>query len=263
MSERLHYSFTHNGGAIPDDSPLTQESTGMNTSTTTEKISPALVATQAGIRAAAKSGDNTFDRYTYAKLEDFFAAAKGELAANGLAIVISSQCVQHLESRQTKSGGQEYVAQVTIVGRLIHTSGEWIEVYGHGLGQDRADKAIYKAFTGAKKYLLAGLLAIPTTDDPEADEQVGIGSAKDITFKREKADKPQVEVNTQLVAAGKDPVHSVDEKKAASESYTKLAKLDPKQAGDIKRNHGTSYGPMKTALDLAYRIIIESASKAP
>jgi len=42
-------------------------------------------------------------------------------------------------------------------------------------GQDRGDKAIYQAMTGAKKYGYAMLFSLPTTDDPEqpkaADER--------------------------------------------------------------------------------------------
>lgn len=150
----------------------------MLSSSTITKIAPALVKAQAEMKAAQKSGDNKFDKYRYSKLEDFFDAAKPILSKHGLALVIGNPAVSTLSDRPTKNGGLEHACQVQVTATLIHESGEWIEAQGHGEGQDRADKSIYKAITGAKKYALAGLLAIPTTDDPEADESVGRAHAK-------------------------------------------------------------------------------------
>jgi len=145
----------------------------MQKSESIAKLAPALVKAQSEIKAAQKSGDNKFDRYKYSKLEDFFDQAKPILAKHGLAMVIGNPVVAALLDRSTKAGGSEHACQVMVEVTLIHESGEWIEVVGYGEGQDRADKSIYKAITGAKKYAVAGLLAIPTTDDPEADETVG------------------------------------------------------------------------------------------
>jgi hypothetical protein len=146
-------------------------------------IHPALSAAQAEIKSAQKSGDNKFDHYQYAKLEDFMAQAKPIMAKHGLALVCSTEEVIPMEDRTTKNGGVEHCVRVRVSATLYHTSGECITAFGFGEGQDRADKAIYKAITGAKKYLVAGLLAIPTTDDPEADEAVGLSDAKGKTAK--------------------------------------------------------------------------------
>ncbi len=153
----------------------------MLTSSTLSKIAPALVKAQAEIKAAQKSGDNKFDKYRYSKLEDFYDAAKPVLAKYELALVIGAPAVAALPDRATKNGGAEHACQVTVVATLLHSSGEWIQTEGQGEGQDRADKSIYKAITGAKKYAVAGLLAIPTTDDSEADETVGQSGAKKTT----------------------------------------------------------------------------------
>lgn len=150
----------------------------MNKSDTIAKLAPALVKAQSEMKAAQKTGDNKFDKYRYSKLEDFFDAAKPILAKHGLALVMGTPSVTTLADRPTKNGGSEHACQVQVSAMLLHDSGEWIETTGHGEGQDRADKSIYKAITGAKKYAIAGLLAIPTTDDPEADESVGRSAAK-------------------------------------------------------------------------------------
>jgi hypothetical protein len=138
-----------------------------------DTIYTAISKAQGRIKAAYKSGDNKFDRYQYAKLEDFMDAAKPILADLGLSLVCSVTDLLPLEDRTTKGGGTEHAVRVKVLGTLYYSDGTKIEVCCFGEGQDRADKAIYKAITGAKKYLIASLLQIPTTDDPEADETVG------------------------------------------------------------------------------------------
>ena len=145
----------------------------MRTSESIDKISAALVAARAAMKPVGKSGENTFDRYRYAQLLDYVQSMEDGLAAQSLAIVTETSAVESMPERKTKSGGSEYPVRVHLVGRLIHSSGQWIEVDGWGEGQDRGDKGLYKAITGARKYLLACLLGLATTDDPEATEGGG------------------------------------------------------------------------------------------
>jgi hypothetical protein len=67
---------------------------------------------------------------------------------------------------------------VKVAVRILHESGEWVEASAWGEGQDRGDKAVYKAITGARKYGVASALGLATTDDPEDDggEENGAGS---------------------------------------------------------------------------------------
>lgn len=147
------------------------------------KLAPALVKAQAAVRAAGKTGDNKFDKYNYAKLEDYYAAAKPILAQFGFAVCFQTDQWEALPDRITKQGGTERAVRVRVSATLIHESGETLVATGYGEGQDRADKATYKAITGAKKYVLAGLLAIPTSDDPEADETVGLSKGGELPKK--------------------------------------------------------------------------------
>jgi hypothetical protein len=78
--------------------------------------------------------------------------------------------VDKLEWRavQTKNG-EEKIATLTV--RFTATDGkDKLEFTVIGEGQDRGDKATYKAMTGATKYALLKLFLIPTGDDPEKDE---------------------------------------------------------------------------------------------
>lgn len=123
------------------------------------------------------SGRNDYDKYAYAKLEDFTRLAHGVLQRHGLSFVVGVTAVETLPERKTKNGGTEYAVRVQLQGTLFHVSGKGIQFSGAGEGQDRADKAIYKAITGGKKYMLAGLLNLATTDDPESDTTVGTATA--------------------------------------------------------------------------------------
>ena len=145
----------------------------MTSSESLSKIAPALTKAQAAFKAVAKSGQNTYDRYSYACLEDYVRAVKPILSAHGLSVLSSAEEVVNLEDRATKNGGKEHAVRVKLNIRIIHESGEWVEASAWGEGQDRADKAVYKAITGARKYGLASALGLATSDDPEADEHVG------------------------------------------------------------------------------------------
>ncbi len=141
----------------------------MDTSETTDKILPALLAARKSIKPAGKGGTNQFHRYDYAKEEDWHTAVMPSLLANDLLLSFSVSNVINLDNRLTKKKDTEYAVQVDGVARLMHISGQWIEIAGVGQGQDAADKAAYKAMTGLKKYLYALMFALPTTDDPEKD----------------------------------------------------------------------------------------------
>lgn len=133
------------------------------------KIYRALAAVQAMVKAAAKSGANEYDHYSYAMLNDYCEVIRVPMAENGLALSVDIESVERLTPRKTRNGGEEQVVLVVVKGILMHESGETLSFTGYGEGQDRSDKAIYKAITGAKKYLIANIFNVPTSDDPEKD----------------------------------------------------------------------------------------------
>lgn len=141
----------------------------MKTSDAIDKIMPAYIAARKTIHPAGKSGNNKFDRYEYAKEIDWHEAVIPELLKYDLVVLFSCEGSRREEPRTTDRGKTEFVTIVTGKARLFHSSGQWLEVDGKGEGVDRADKGIYKAQTGLKKYLYSLLFALPTTDDPEAD----------------------------------------------------------------------------------------------
>jgi hypothetical protein len=156
----------------------------MRTSDSITSISKALAAMQAEFTTITKSGENKFDRYTYANLEDYIKGTRDILTKHAFFIVSSVEKIERLPDRPTQKGGLEHAVQIRLLMRLVHESGEWIEISCAGEGQDRADKAAYKAITGARKYGMATLLGLATSDDPEADEKVGL-APKQVAAKQE------------------------------------------------------------------------------
>lgn len=134
-----------------------------------QEIYKALTAAQSKIQAAGKSGENTYDKYKYAMLQDYCVAIHEPMTANGLAFSVSVDDVIEMADRTTTGGKTEHVVRVKLRGILSHSSGETLEFTGYGEGQDRADKGLYKAITGGKKYLIANIFNVPTVDDPETD----------------------------------------------------------------------------------------------
>ena len=145
----------------------------MRSSESIASIAPALILAQAEFRGVSKSGRNEYDRYDYANLEDYVRAVQPVLSAHGLSVLTSVSEVVTLPDRTTQKGGTEHAVRVHLAVRILHTSGEWMDADAWGEGQDRADKALYKAITGGRKYALASVLGLATTDDPEADETTG------------------------------------------------------------------------------------------
>ena len=141
----------------------------MKCSEQNDKVSAALVKVAKVVRVVGRSGDNKFDKYQYAKLEDYIFATSGPLVDAGLSIITSAESAESLPTRPTKNGGNEYPVRVKLVMRAVHESGQWMEVESIGEGQDRGDKGTYKAITGARKYGIACLLGLGTSDDPETD----------------------------------------------------------------------------------------------
>lgn len=129
-------------------------------------IIKALIKAQGELKEVAKDGSNTHFNYKYATLQSYLQEIRPVLEPNGLSIVTSIEDVREM---------QEGRMLVKMKVSLYHESGESLDTFVFGEGQDISakgkigDKAIYKAITGGKKYALANLFNIATTDDPEKD----------------------------------------------------------------------------------------------
>lgn len=143
----------------------------MRTSESIKAVSAALKLAIEGAGKPGKSGYNKSDKYHYSDLDDFLGAVTPAIAKAGLVMAGSVIECRDLPERVSDSGKHQYAVRVTMALRLTHPeSGEWIEVQGFGDGQDRGDKGVYKATTGARKMAVSSLFNFGgmTSDEPEA-----------------------------------------------------------------------------------------------
>lgn len=137
-----------------------------------KQIIAALNAVMNEVSYIQKTGKNTFHGYKYASEADLLDKLRPAMIKAGLVLVPSIKNYTVVDDHGNTTVMVEYT--------LAHVSGEiWPEkIVAVGCGNDRAkngavgDKGVYKALTGANKYLLFKLFQIETGDDPERDEQV-------------------------------------------------------------------------------------------
>jgi hypothetical protein len=135
-------------------------------------IAAALWGVMAAIGYVQKTGQNEFHGYSYASESDLLAVLRPEMIKQGLMLIPSGQRAGEIDQHGNLT--------VEVAYTLLHKSGaRWPEpIIAFGAGNDKArgsggvgDKGLYKALTGANKYLLFKLFQIATGDDPETADQ--------------------------------------------------------------------------------------------
>lgn len=161
--------------AAKETEPLTPETT----------ILRALHAVMEDVEYVQKSGENDFHGYTYATEADVLKRLRPAMIKHGLVLIPSVQQVSNIDANG--------VTTVTMQYTLAHTSGAvWpTPIFAAGSGGDRSksgigDKGLYKALTGANKYLLFKLFQIEIGDDPE---QPKVDYDRDDAAKQEREDR--------------------------------------------------------------------------
>jgi len=117
-----------------------------------------------------KNAENKFHNYKYASESALLETLRPAMIKNGLVLIPSVNNASAIDEHGNTLVSVEYT--------LAHVSGEiWPDkITAVGCGNDRArngtvgDKGVYKAITGANKYILFKLFQIETGDDPEKDE---------------------------------------------------------------------------------------------
>lgn len=134
------------------------------------KITAALHEVMQAVSYVQKTGFNDFHKYRYAGEADLLDKLRPAMLKAGLLLVPSVASTSEVDAH-----GNVFV---TVEYTLAHKDGEvWPEkIRASGCGNDRSkngsvgDKGVYKALTGANKYLLFKLFQIETGDDPEAND---------------------------------------------------------------------------------------------
>jgi len=145
---------------------------------------------------APKDGRNDFHGYDYTSELGFLKVLRPALLNAGLILIPSGT-----EYTPIDSNGNVFV---TVSYTLAHKDGYiWPEkITAFGCGNDRAkngnvgDKGIYKALTGANKYLLFKLFQIATGDDPEKNSSHDEDATSKTTQTTKPAPKPRATTET-------------------------------------------------------------------
>lgn len=121
-----------------------------------------LVEIMEEIGRVEKRGFNSFHNYAYVKEDDLVEAVRGKLSERGILLLPTVESVTREGTLTTAMMSFTFVDSAT---------GETQIAGWAGTGDDKGDKGLYKAYTGAEKYFLMKTFLIPTGDDPEGDEK--------------------------------------------------------------------------------------------
>lgn len=133
------------------------------------KIAKKLVNVMAECSHIAKNGLNNYHQYKYTTAEDVLLKVNTALTKNKIASIVIPEIASMVDVTNLK-GNTEHLVTVNVQIKLIDSeSGECVDLFGIGSGQDAGDKAVMKAQTAAIKYAYMMSLCIATSDDPEAD----------------------------------------------------------------------------------------------
>lgn len=115
------------------------------------------------VERVEKRGRNDFHKYDYVKAEDVILQVRKLMVQHGVHLFSDVESVAHDAELTT----------IQTVHRFVDVdTGEAVRIHFSGVGADKGDKGIWKAVTGALKYVLTSTFLIPTGDDPEGDLSV-------------------------------------------------------------------------------------------
>lgn len=122
-----------------------------------------------------KKGKNEKQNYKYLKAADVAKAIRHEFFSRGVILVFDEKEFVQIRTIKTNSGGEmgEFMLRTEVTFYDADSDSRLGPFGAYGVAMDTGDKAIWKAKTGALKYVLRGIGLIPDEkDDPEADGKV-------------------------------------------------------------------------------------------
>lgn len=105
-----------------------------------------------------KSGKNEFHKYKYVTAEDVLLPVQE--ACNSQGLFLTMDCIESI----VDSGKATVTMKLTVYDA---ETGESLSAISPGYAEDKQDKALFKAITGASKYVVRSFFCLPSEDDPE------------------------------------------------------------------------------------------------
>jgi len=139
----------------------------------------------AGVRSELdgmqKAGNNEAQGYSYFSDDQISGTFRWLFNLYKIAFIYSSEITGCREISPTRSGTRQFITDVSVHYYFVDIEdGSKVEWVACGSWNDTGDKWVYKAITGAVKYIFMKTFQISTGDDPEKD------IVKDRTPKKEK-----------------------------------------------------------------------------
>ena len=142
----------------------------------------------------AKDGFNDYHKYKYASAAGVLESINAALVKHKVASVVTPSIINSYDVTNARGNVEHQVTVGCNILLIDSESGESIDLYGIGTGQDAGDKAVMKAETAAIKYAYLLSMAISTGDDPEADTKTDENSFAEP--QRNSTPKPSPATNT-------------------------------------------------------------------
>jgi hypothetical protein len=116
-----------------------------------------------------RRGTNKSQHYKYPRATDVFKLVRGKLLDLGVLILPSEEPAEYV-SIPTNGGEQVTECRLYVTYLITDGTDSLPPIKANGVGRDIEDKGLYKAKTGAEKYLVKQLaLMVEIVDDPEWD----------------------------------------------------------------------------------------------
>lgn len=125
---------------------------------------------QCEIKRMNKDGFNSFNKYNYLSETQITETIKELFDKHRIVFHFQSEVTETKEYQGGKGDTQFLVTAKIHYAFYDVESGEKLDGIVYGQGADKGDKGLYKAITGAIKYLYMKTFNIPTGDDPENDK---------------------------------------------------------------------------------------------
>lgn len=186
----------------------TNEQVAAQIATPNIRILKKIHAVMCDVNYIQKDKRNTFHNYTYASEAAIKEALHAAFVKNGIVFLFEVvETSYHIVKTAKGAEETQYMVRCEWSLRDIDTAEE-VCGRSYGVGQDAGDKGIYKAITGAIKYMLTANFLIPTGDDPEEQQAQAPAAAKQDSKElnaKARETKKKNEIKTLLTDLGYSP----------------------------------------------------------
>lgn len=132
-------------------------------------IYEALCNIQKEFPAITKDRINPGLKYKFRGVDDALIALNPLLAKHGVFLTFEDTRVHVNETGATQSGTKQYRAILHAKVRWNHIDGSYVTCSAVGEGVDTGDKTVTKAWSGAMKYMIWYMFAVPTEEKKDVE----------------------------------------------------------------------------------------------